>query len=480
MERQNRNSLRLTLRYAVTLVLPLICSGQVRAAEYILQQGDDEELLAKKLQPGDTVLLANGDWRDTELKFELLQGTQQSPIMIAARSDGKVALTGTSQLRISGNYVTISGLTFRNTNGVSDVVQLRTHSKRHAHNCRITNCVFEQTPASDTGSESRWLSVFGTRNRVDHCYFAGKKSRGPTLVVWVSEQVESHRIDHNHFGPRPELGRNGGETIRIGTSDVSESTCRTVVEDNYFHACDGEAEIISNKSCDNVYRHNLFEQCSGTLTLRHGHRCLVDANVFLGRKKRGTGGVRIIGEDHVVTNNYFEGLRGDAARAALSFMNGIPNGPLHGYAPVRNARVSHNTFLDCKVSVEVGVGAGKKQSAAPLNSEITHNVFMAGKWGICRVHSDAAGITWKANLRQPGSPQRDVTAEQRDLKFRRIENWLLRPSSAEMLETSIVSDVETDIDGFKRKTKSLAGCDDPHTLPRTQPSRKNTGPDWWR
>ena len=32
-----------------------------------------------------------------------------------------------------------------------------------------------------------------------------------------------HRIDHNYYGPRPPLGSNGGETIRIGTSDESLS-----------------------------------------------------------------------------------------------------------------------------------------------------------------------------------------------------------------------------------------------------------------
>ncbi|NND98671.1 MAG: hypothetical protein HKN47_15220 [Pirellulaceae bacterium] len=33
----------------------------------------------------------------------------------------------------------------------------------------------------------------------------------------MGETIRRHRIDHNHFGARPELGRNGGETIRIGT-----------------------------------------------------------------------------------------------------------------------------------------------------------------------------------------------------------------------------------------------------------------------
>ena len=340
---------------------------------------------------------------------------------------------------------------FRNTDQVSDVVQLRTHSERHAHHCRVTNCVFEQTADSEKGSESRWLSVYGTNNRIDHCYFAGKKSRGPTFVVWVSDVIEAHRIDHNHFGRRPELGRNGGETIRIGTSDVSEFNCRTVVEDNYFHACDGEAEAISNKSCENIYRHNVFEECSGTLTLRHGHRCVVDGNVFLGRKKSGTGGVRIIGQDHMVTNNYFEALRGDAERAAICFMNGIPNGPLNGYAPVRNALVANNTFIDCKVSVEIGVGAGKKQTSDPRDCRITHNAFAPDKWELARIHTDESGVHWAANLYQSGKSRRQpVDIERRDLQLWKTKQIPFRPVSHENIRAAIPSDVRRDLDGYLR------------------------------
>ena len=266
----------------------------------------------------------------------------------------------------------------------------------------MTECTFEETPESDAEIESRWLSVYGSNNRIDHCYFGGKKNRGTTLVVWVTKDPQHHRIDHNHFGPRPVLGKNGGETIRIGTSDVSEFDSETIVEQNYFHACDGESEIISNKSCRNIYRHNVFDACSGALTLRHGHRCVVDHNVFLGHGKRGTGGVRIIGTGHSVTNNYFEGLRGDAERAALSMMNGIPNSPLSGYAPVRNATVACNTFVDCKVSIEIGVGAGKSQSVAPAECVFKDNLFLPDKWPIFRVHAQPIAFEWTGNKHQIG------------------------------------------------------------------------------
>jgi poly(beta-D-mannuronate) lyase len=115
---------------------------------------------------------------------------------------------------------------------------------------------------------------------MDHCYLAGKTNDSPTLQIEVGSSPNRHLIDHNHFGPRPPLGRNGGETIRVGYSHQSMSNSCTTVEHNLFDRCDGELEIISNKSCENVYRFNTFLDCAGMFTLRHGNRCLVEGNFF--------------------------------------------------------------------------------------------------------------------------------------------------------------------------------------------------------
>ena len=66
---------------------------------------------------------------------------------------------------------------------------------------------------------AQFVSIYGARNRVDHCYIAGKTTQGTTMVVWLSNESTDqgkHQIDHNHFGPRPKLGKNGGETILDG------------------------------------------------------------------------------------------------------------------------------------------------------------------------------------------------------------------------------------------------------------------------
>ena len=421
------------------------------AAEFRINPDTRLETALVRVSAGDSIVLANGIWKDPELRFERLGGTAKNPILIRAESPGKVVLTGKVEFRLSGTHVTVSGLVFRNTRGVSDAFRFRSHSERHAHHCRITGCSFEQTTGSRDDKESRWLNVYGTNNRVDHCHFADKRNKGPTLVVWVNEKIGNHRIDHNHFGHRPELGGNGGETIRIGTSDVSELNSRTIVEDNYFERCNGENEAISNKSCENIYRNNVFERCSGTLTLRHGHRCEVSGNVFLGHAEKGTGGVRIIGRDHRVTNNYFEGLRGSGERAAVCFMNGMPDSPLSGYAPVRNALVASNIFIDTKVSIEFGVSASKRISANPANSIIAHNSFLPGKWELFRVEAKPKNFKWIGNRYQIGKTRGAdlVDIKRVDIPLKRATNGLLRP----------VGDIAP---------------------PRTLPSAKNTGPGWRR
>ena len=271
------------------LVLSMLLVGIAVAEEHRINPETDLGQLCKKVVAGDSIVLQNGTWADSELEFDGLAGTAESPISIVAETAGQVVLSGKTEFRVSGEHVVVSGLVFRDCLGVDNVFEMRSDDEEVANHLRITECVFDQPTAVESNKETTWLAIYGSNHRIDHCYFGGKKTRGATIVVWVSEEPEKHQIDHNFFGPRPKLGQNGGETIRVGSSKDSEFVCQTVVEDNYFHQCNGEAELISNKSCENVYRHNVFDECAGTLTLRHGHRCLVDCLLYTSPSPRDRG-----------------------------------------------------------------------------------------------------------------------------------------------------------------------------------------------
>ncbi|MGV3659793.1 MAG: polysaccharide lyase 6 family protein [Prosthecobacter sp.] len=354
---------------------------------------------------GDMLVLKNGTWADARLKLNA-KGTAERPVTVKAETAGKVVLTGDSRISLAGEHIVVDGLWFQNPTG-EEAIELRIDSDELANDCRITNCaVTNDLPPGDLTKSARFVSLYGSRNRVDHCYIAGKTTAGTTLVMWLAEGVEGkHQIDHNHFGPRQRLGKNGGETIRLGDSKTSMMTAECIVEHNLFENCDGEAECISNKSCGNVYRFNTFKGVSGTLTLRHGNGCRVENNVFLGDGAKGAGGVRVIGEDHVVTGNYFEGLTGDHERSAMCFMLGIPDSVAHGYFQVKRARVTGNTFVNCEHNILIGMKGDKKAKLPPVETEITGNAIQTSKGEAFEIKCPVDGVVMKDNATGPEPPE---------------------------------------------------------------------------
>lgn len=354
---------------------------------------------ARMIQPGDELVLAPGEWKDSRLKIDA-NGTEKRPILIRAQEYGRTIFTGDSRVSIAGTHITVEGIHFKNPTG-EEVLELRTKADRLATDCRITQCaVTNDLPGSKGGASARFISLYGVRNRLDHCLVQGKKSAGTTVVVWLGNESAGHgrhRIDHNYFGPRERLGKNGGETIRVGDSKTSMQRADCVVEDNVFERCDGEAECISNKSCGNLYQRNTFLGVSGTLTLRHGNECTVKNNVFLGNGAKGTGGIRVIGERHRVTGNYLEGLSGDEERSALCFMLGIPDSPANGYFQVKDAAIEDNIIKDCSTPVVIGVKGDKKAALPPLGVKFSSNTIIAPDAKAIDARCDLSGVSWSGN-----------------------------------------------------------------------------------
>ena len=124
------------------------------------------------------------------------------------------------------------------------------------------------------------------------------------------------------------------------------------------------------------------------------------ATFFSAKESADPGGVRVIGEDHRVVNNYFAGLQGDETRAALSFMNGVPNGELHEYAHVRRALIAFNTVVDCKVPMAIGISGMKTATLPPENCVIANNAFSVSKRPLIAPTGPMPGWQWIGNLQQ--------------------------------------------------------------------------------
>lgn len=385
------------LRYAFFTFF-LLFSLSLPAKNYQARTMQHYAAALGRVAPGDTITLCNGTWADASLQFSAT-GTAELPIVLRAEKRGSVLLTGNSRLAISGDYLVVDGLTF--TNGsvqTGAVISFRGEKQRESNYCRLTNTSILNYNPANRKANTKWISLYGSHNRVDHCALTGKTNPGTTLVVWVSDQPNYHQIDSNYFGPRPELGENGGESIRVGTGLVAMENSFTLVCDNLFEQCDGEIEIISNKSRGNVYRHNTFLNCRGTLTLRNGKECVVEGNYFFGNHIAATGGIRLTGENHRVYNNYLSGLTGTGLRAAITVMNGTAAGSEKKYLPVIHALIAHNTLIDNVQNITVGAGADEERVIAPVDCFFANNLVCGTKPPLVTFSAGPEGARWEGNI----------------------------------------------------------------------------------
>jgi len=424
---------------------------------------------------GDTIVMKNGSWINQSIALKA-NGTVSSPIVLTAQTPGQVMLSGTSKLAFSGSYLVVSGLFFKDgTLSGSEVISFRTSSSEFANNCRVTNTAIVNCNPADATVDSKWVSLYGEANQVDHCSFENKTNSGTLLVVWLKSGIEpKHVISENYFGYRnPNLDPtgsaiNGQEIMRIGDSSTSMQTAGVTVSGNFFEKCNGEGEIISSKSCGNLYFNNLFLECEGALTLRHGNNCTVECNYFFGNGLSNTGGVRIIGENHKVFNNYFEKLRGTGYRAALCVVRGKENSLLNEYFQVKNALVAFNTMVDCSQAFLINYNSSTTCTMPPIGTIVAHNqVFNtnASNTNIVLAQSDAAmDVTWKNNLMNQGqytnftyTTTQVVTGQNPMMTLSGTSRTMYEPSLGSALSnfrTSDLSEVVTDIRGRSRNAST--------------------------
>ncbi|MFK8110928.1 MAG: polysaccharide lyase 6 family protein [Rubripirellula sp.] len=471
-------------RLLCTAILAFLVSCPVLAKQSLVKDADAFKKSLKAATPGDEILLASGQWKDVEL-VAVAEGTVDSPITVRAQEPGKVIIVGNSRLRVAGQHVRVSGLRFHQAWHKSALMEFREDSKRSARDCQISDCEFvDCVNPPDEKYEFKYLSVYGNRNVVQRCRFSGKTNRGTTLVVWLNNEGGQHTIRDNHFGPRQELGKNGGETIRIGDSATAHQNASCIVERNLFEECNGEGEIVSNKSCENLYQQNVFLRCSGALTLRHGHRCTVSQNLFLGQKARGTGGVRVIGSDHVVVNNRFERLEGSDYRSALVLMNGLADSPANGYEPVQRALIAHNTFADCKRTIVVGADNDEKQQIAPVDCRFINNAIVSRRGPMIDLVSNATGTKWLGNVwygdGELGADLSEGISRASSDPIKRLgERWRLIEASP-LIDAAVTTDTlpKHDFAAQTRDSSPDVGCDEWPVATATWISGTRVGPSW--
>jgi poly(beta-D-mannuronate) lyase len=367
------------MKYIFFTIFSLLAST-LFANKIFVDNINDLNTQLNKAVSNDTVVLKNGSYNNAVIVFT------NTGITCMPEEQGKVIFTGNSTLSFAGSYNTISGFVWKNGGkdlGSKSVIEFR-NGKALASYCTLSDCLIDEYNTADFNTDNKWISLYGTYNTVARCLLANKYNRGATLTVWLEQDKPAyHTINHNFFynrqnGPNVD---NGLESIRIGDSKTSFTHAHCVVAFNRFEKCDGEIEIISNKSCYNSYLHNTFVNNDGGLTLRHGNYCRVEGNYFDGGDKNKSYGIRFIGEGHVAVNNYLSYLRGattHAFRAPLTLVNGVVNTEINGYFQVKNAFVQGNIFVNCIMpAIRVGAFSNRdRMTQAPDSVNITDNVIV--------------------------------------------------------------------------------------------------------
>lgn len=373
------------MKHLLSIVTLLILTVKVAATDHLATSPEQAVQLLNQAVAGDRILLKDGTYKDAAIQFLNANGTKEKPVTFSAQTPGKVYFEGNSTLAFGGNYIIISGFVWQHGGEQLEeqaVISFRT-GKQNAVHCTVQDCAIDDYNNSNFNTDNKWVSLFGQSNTLTRCILKSKRNIGATVTVWLQEGLPAkHLISYNYFlnrynGPGAD---NGLESIRIGDSRSSFTEAHCIVAFNRFEACDGEIEIISNKSCHNTYLHNTFMSSDGGLTLRHGNDCLCDGNYFDGSGKKLSYGIRFIGEGHVAINNYFTNLQGapnQNFRAPVSLVNGLENTPLNGYFQVKRAIIGNNVFVNNAMpAIRVGVFSKRPgMTLAPDTITISDNII---------------------------------------------------------------------------------------------------------
>lgn len=409
------------IKYIQFIVLLLMMNSHAQ----IVSTNTELQNAISNAQPGTVISLSDGIWNDVQLSINV-SATQSQPCLIKAINPGSVFFEGRSNISIGGTYIIFEGVIFQNASGlisnnerIEPIIEFRDTSNNDCVNCTVRNIKVNAYNGTSSQEEDifKWVILYGTYNEISYSSFIGKNGVGSIINDNHNNSTPDYsKIHHNYFADRVPVnndvnGLNDQDAIRIGVSSTSLSDSFTEVYDNFFNNWSGEVEIISNKSGSNKYYNNTFRDYQGTLTLRHGNNTEVFGNYFFGNNNSFSGGVRVIGEDHKVYNNYFEGLRyrkpsgaGSNTTGAINITNGKPSSALNEYYQVKNVQVVNNTMVDCDLAIRIGTVQNSSTTLAPENIIIANNIMLDSSISAFQeVTSPTGNSIYEGNINQNGS-----------------------------------------------------------------------------
>lgn len=475
------------------VLMALLLSGFSLHAQTVVTTKTALQNGVNAASPGQVFVLADGTYNNFSCSFTRV-ATAENPIIIKAQTVGGVTFTGASYFTFKKSaHIIFEGFVF-NCTGNNTLVKLEA-----SNNIRLTRNVFEQASTSSV----KWIVVVGTyndytfqflshHNRIDHNIFKNKLTGGNFITIdgtYNETQTENYqstydRIDHNYFYNNSPRVENEKESIRIGNSQLCTSNGYTTVEFNLFEDCDGDPEIVSVKSNNNFIKHNTFKRNYGTLCLRQGNGTRVEGNYFFGAGKANgtfgttpiyTGGIRVYGTDHVIVNNYFEGLKGTMWEAPITLTQGdqitgaSTNYSLHYRA--ERITIAYNTLVNNDYGIEIGYAKSDgSYNKKLMDIYIANNLVTGSQNNLVKFYNDQAGeIEWYNNLIYPTGTAQVITgnpaftaAQSQNVNPNLVFDgtlWKATATTPTLANGYAPLSVSDDIDGQSRPATSNPGAD---------------------
>ena len=361
-----------------------VVSGVYAATDKTVNSLADFQSAINAASPGDVITLKNGVYTTDKPIIVKCVGVNDKTITICAETVGGVEIKGTHGFTFEGAaYIVLSGFKLTHAAGGNTI-------RTNANHIRITRCTFG--PSEDKGY---YLGVRGDDCEVDHCEFRNKDRVGNMIDVageggQVARRLHIHHNYFHDFKKSTVSGEtNGLEVIRFGLSGLSMSTGNGLVEYNLFVRCEGENELISNKSCGNTYRYNTFLDSRGAqLTLRHGNDCIAEKNYF-----RNTDGLRIFGDRNIIRENFFE-----QNTLGINIGNGgaeVADGaPLTSHDRPDYTVISKNVMVNNRISYFMG---RRSNGLGATFTTFSENIIVGGETAV-KIEGPYPGAVWKDNI----------------------------------------------------------------------------------
>jgi poly(beta-D-mannuronate) lyase len=474
----------------------------------------------RNAEAGDRIILANGTYnvQDQNTKFTRIKGTKNNPIVVMAENVGEVTLKGQTGYRFEEcEFFTWHGFNHMQNASDDDNITFRRGRNNTFSRCEVKLKDQAKKPDDDDNNnwKTHWLQISDCKAmKVDHCFFHHKPSKGNFCNVKYRDDNkpgEGPIFEYNHFlhqdydkfitAEGGSIGDAGGEAIQMGDSQLCRFYYRGIFRYNYFEECNGDGEMITNKSSGNLYYNNSFMKTVGTMTLRHG-----DSTAFLGNYFKECG-LRVGGRGNLIANNHFAKNSAEKPqRRPLTIGRGdweqdprkqfTSNMQGAHYERVVNNTIILNTFANEDGEAPSIVYWGFQQDdekLLPTGNKFKGNIITAKKGKLLEVprgvvingdgvsNEVSDNIGWPTDRAQKGELSSTMATLDQDPLLKMDSDGIHRlqnnsPARNKFQGTPFGELTTVDIDGEERGPNTDAGCDQFSTA-LNKPKKRITAAD---